>query len=879
MTRLKLSRATASVLGLMGVFLLALTVAATSLIWNARQTALTESAEGVKRFASSAVAALNRNLLGVDVLLASMDDLLGLSGLVADWVDAKTASRLMQVAAGPNLMVRHVALMNAQGLVLASSDANGAKLAFSLPAGFVNEVLAQPISALTVSAPMVSFASSERVLYLARAIKLADSSKVLAVAEMHASALTAIMIQGVDIGGLEVTLERSNGQLLAAVPALEHLLGQQLASALNQWPDSIAAQRIPARLTGVPALVVMRPILYRDMLITASIPIDAALQDWRLQRNFIVGSALLFALMILAAGGFATWYLERLAQARLASAQSKATLDQALESMVSGFVLLNAERQLVRWNRRFEELFPWLAGVIVPMLPFRRVLEVTAQYHLPGASPAEQQDWVEHRLTLQLNPRAPHEQTLPNGRFIQITERLTPDDGLVIVYHDVTELRLATAEVEQLAFYDALTNVPNRRLLMDRLQHALAASTRSGRCGALLFLDLDYFKTLNDTLGHDVGDLLLQQVAQRLTECIREEDTVARLGGDEFVIMLEDLAEQRPEAATLARRIGEKIQHRVNANYRLNTHTYHITSSIGAALFSGADQNAADLLRQADIAMYQVKSRGRNALCFFDPQMQAAISARTQLEDDLHAALLAGQFELYYQPQVELGRNVIGAEALIRWQHPLRGLVSPLDFIDIAEESELILLIGQWVLRTACEQLCAWQQDARYRELHLCVNVSARQFHQRDFAAQLITVLHQSGAKPQLLKLELTESLVLGNVDETIVKMTQLRAMGVRFSVDNFGTGRSSLAFLTSLPLDQIKIDQSFVHSIGIKANDDVIVQTIIGMGRNLGLEVIAEGVETLAQQEFLARHGCVLYQGFLFGKPTPLAEFELLLS
>ncbi|MDO8251692.1 MAG: EAL domain-containing protein, partial [Rhodoferax sp.] len=559
--------------------------------------------------------------------------------------------------------------------------------------------------------------------------------------------------------------------------------------------------------------------------------------------------------------------------------QSKAALDQALESMVSGFVLLNAENQVVSWNRRFVEFYPCLSDVMAPLLPFESMLEVTSVHRLPEANEAERQEWIKRRMALQLTAQGTHEQIISTGQVIQITERRTPDGGVVIVYQDLTELRQATAAIEQLAFYDPLTGLPNRRLLMDRLQHALAASARSERFGALLFLDLDHFKTLNDTLGHDVGDLLLQQVAQRLKASVREEDTVARLGGDEFVVMLEDLAGHSHEAATLARRIGEKILDRLNYPYQLAAHSYHNTPSVGAALFGGANLSAADLLKQADIAMYQVKSHGRNALCFFDPHMQAAITARAQLEEDLYAALAEGQFELYYQPQLKLDGSVMGAEVLIRWKHPLRGMVPPVEFIPVAEESELILPIGLWVLRTACRQLAAWQTNARGRELHLSVNVSARQFHQPAFVAEVAKVMRETGINPHLLKLELTESLVLDNVDDTIVKMTALKALGVRFSVDDFGTGQSSLAYLTHLPLDQLKIDQSFVRNIGIKNSDGVIVQTIIGMARNLGLEVIAEGVETLAQQEFLARHGCTLYQGYLYGKPTPLAEFEAMLA
>lgn len=879
MNRLRPSRVTALALALVGLLVAVVVLATAGLLWHTRQKALAESELEVVRFVSGAEAALNRNLLGVDVLLANMDDLLGLSGLVAEWIDVKAANRLMHRAALQNLSVRDVALIDAQGRILASSNTLGSDLELSLPSGFVEEVLGQPVSSLVFSAPVVSFISSERVLYMGRTIKLADSSRLLAVAEVPLPLLSSIMVQGADISGLEVTLERTNGQLLASAPTRDELLGKPLSPALEPQRETVHALLLAARLTGAPAMVITRPILYRDVLIAASIPIDSALAGWRTLRNFIVSAAIAFVLMLLAAGGFALWYLDRLTQARLAIVQSKTALDEALESMVSGFVLLNSEHRVLSWNRRFMELYPWTAGVMAPLVPFRKVLEAAAEHHLPGASEAQHQEWIQHRLSLQLNAQGTNEQQLPNGQIIQITEQRTPEGGLVIVYHDVTELRRATAEIEQLAFYDVLTTLPNRRLLMDRMQQAMTSSARSGRYGALLFLDLDHFKTLNDSLGHEVGDMLLRQVAQRLKTCVREGDTVARLGGDEFVVMLNDLSEHSHDAAALTRQIGDKILDRLNQPYQLAAHSYHSTPSIGATLFNATPQAPADLLKQADIAMYEVKTRGRNALCFFDPQMQAAISQRAQLEQDLHAALLGGQFELHYQPQVKLGGSIVGAEVLIRWRHPVRGLVLPSEFIVVAEESELILPIGQWVLRGACQQLAAWQGVARCQDLHLCVNVSARQFHQKNFVEQVVAVVRETGINPHLLKLELTESLVLDNVEETIHKMSTLKTLGLQFSVDDFGTGHSSLTYLTSLPLSQLKIDQSFVRNIGTQPSVGMIVQTIIGMTQNLGLEVIAEGVETRAQQEFLALNGCTLYQGYLFGRPTPLAEFEALLE
>jgi diguanylate cyclase (GGDEF)-like protein/PAS domain S-box-containing protein len=457
------------------------------------------------------------------------------------------------------------------------------------------------------------------------------------------------------------------------------------------------------------------------------------------------------------------------------------------------------------------------------------------------------------------------------------------EDGIVTNYVatlvDITQNKAAEEEIQRLAFYDPLTGLPNRRLLLDRLNLALVSSDRSGCLGALLFIDLDNFKTLNDTLGHDMGDLLLQRVAERLNSSVREGDTVARLGGDEFVVMLEGLSEQAIEAATQTKNIGEKILAVLNQPYQLAKHQYFSTPSIGAALFNSHEQATDELLKQADIAMYQAKTSGRNALCFFDPQMQASINARVALETDLRLAVTESQFMFYYQPQVYHNHRIIGAEVLIRWRHPHHGLVPPSDFIPLAEETGLILPIGQWVLETACAQLKIWEGSEHTRHLQLAVNVSARQFHQANFVEQVRQVLNRSAIEPDSLKLELTESLVLDNIDDTILKMNALREIGVCFSMDDFGTGYSSLAYLTQLPLDQLKIDQSFVRNIGMKPSDSMIVQTIIGMANNLDMEVIAEGVETEAQRAFLEQHGCPVCQGYLFSKPVPLAEFEQLLK
>ncbi|MFZ2407144.1 MAG: EAL domain-containing protein, partial [Methylobacter sp.] len=449
----------------------------------------------------------------------------------------------------------------------------------------------------------------------------------------------------------------------------------------------------------------------------------------------------------------------------------------------------------------------------------------------------------------------------------------------VASFTDLTNNKEAAAEIHRLAYYDPLTQLPNRRLLQERLGKALVVSSRSRRYGALLFIDLDNFKSLNDTLGHDMGDVLLTQVAIRLVGCVREGDTVARQGGDEFVVMLEELSQLPGEAAIQAEDVGKKILASLNQTYQLAGHEYHNTPSIGITLFNDHLETVDDLLKRADIAMYTAKATGRNTLRFFDPQMQAAVTARATLEADLHRALAENQFKLYFQLQASQDHRVIGAEVLLRWEHPERGLILPVEFIPLAEETKLILPIGLWVLDAACAQLKSWEAVPQIRHLQLAVNISAHQFHQACFVEQVCTVLEKHAIRPDRLKLELTESLVLDNIDDTIIKMQELKKIGVHFSMDDFGTGYSSLAYLTQLPLDQLKIDRSFVHNIGLKPTDAVIVQTIIGMANNLGMDVIAEGVETEEQRAFLELNGCPAIQGYLFGRPVPLDEFEHLLG
>ena len=451
------------------------------------------------------------------------------------------------------------------------------------------------------------------------------------------------------------------------------------------------------------------------------------------------------------------------------------------------------------------------------------------------------------------------------------------DDSSAVVHCvctmlDISQRRLREAEVAQLAFYDPLTGLANRRLMKDRLHQALAISARTEREGALMFIDLDRFKSINDTLGHDKGDMLLQQVAQRLSGCVREGDTVARPGGDEFVVMLAaDLSKAAEEAAVQARVVGEKILTALNQPYDIAGDEYHGSASIGVALFGNQRIPMDELLKRADQAMYQAKAAGRNTLRFFDSAIQQSLQMRSTLEAELHQALQHGDFVLHYQPGFDRAGRLLGAEALVRWQHPRRGLMLPDDFINIAEETGLIISLGRWVLEAACTQLAAWSAEPEMARLFLSVNISARQLHDKRFVRNVLEAVERSGADPTRLKLELTESMMLDDVGDTIAKLKALKVHGVGFSLDDFGTGYASLTYLKRLPLDQLKIDRSFVQDMLTSPRDAAIARTVVELGRSLGLTVIAEGVETWAQRDLLAEYGCHVFQGNLFGPPAPM--------
>jgi diguanylate cyclase (GGDEF)-like protein/PAS domain S-box-containing protein len=543
-------------------------------------------------------------------------------------------------------------------------------------------------------------------------------------------------------------------------------------------------------------------------------------------------------------------------------------------SPVASSIATIEDGRLIEANYNFERDFGWTQADLIGKTSLEVGLWPDPAMRAAWADVLRQTGRVIEYETVWLHKNGERRNVSISGEIIDIDGQ-----SCIMAYStDITQRKEAQEQIQNLAFYDPLTQLPNRRLLMNRLKQAMASSMRHQHQAALLFIDLDNFKTLNDSYGHDRGDMLLQQVAQRLVACIREGDTVARLGGDEFVLMLENLSSSALEASLQAKTVGETVLHTLNLDYQLANNLHHSTPSIGVTLFGGVQESIEEPLKRADLAMYQAKAAGRNTIRFFDPQMQAVVAARTSLELGLREALAQGQLVLHYQAQVTSDGAVLGAEALVRWCHPERGLVSPAEFIPLAEETGLILPLGNWVLQTACAQLAEWAHSPDTADLSISVNVSVRQFHQTDFVQHVVDALARNGANAIRLKLELTESLLVTHMEDVIAKMSTLQALGVRFALDDFGTGYSSLVYLKRLPLDQLKIDQGFVRDILIDANDAAIAKMVIVLADSLGLTVIAEGVETQAQMDALMAQGCRAFQGYLFSRPVPVGDFEVYL-
>jgi len=584
--------------------------------------------------------------------------------------------------------------------------------------------------------------------------------------------------------------------------------------------------------------------------------------------------ALLGAVLSLLVGGLA-WVLgtarERAVALALRMTQTLRSTRDDLESTLNAIPDLLFELGLDGRIHHFRSARSDLLAATPGMFLNRLLQDVVPPEAAPGCKAALQAAHhtgysAGHQFSLELGKKT-HWFELSIAR----KEGDAPDQEprFIALSRDITERKQSEARTHQLAYFDTLTGLPNRRMLLDRLENALAWARKSGQVGAVLFIDLDNFKQINDARGHSLGDGLLLQVAQRLGQLLRPGDTLARLGGDEFVLLLNEIAPDVESAGRLALLAGEQVRAALEAPYSVDAHAYSSTASIGITLFPKRREEVEDLLREADTAMYRAKDLGRNRISFYEEAMQADVQERLALEQDLKKAMGAGELAAYLQPQVAPDGTVLGGELLMRWSHPVRGNVPPSRFIPVAESSGLILRMGDWMLQQACEALA--QMQSAQRLVSLSVNVSQRQFRQDDFVARVRAMLELTGAPAEHLILEVTESLLIEDLENTIARMTELVRMGVRFSIDDFGTGYSSLAYLKRLPLYELKIDRSFVQDTPDDPNDTAIVQSILSMAGHLGLRVVAEGVETRAQADFLTASRCDCLQGYLFGRPEPL--------
>ncbi|WP_229423124.1 putative bifunctional diguanylate cyclase/phosphodiesterase [Telluria aromaticivorans] len=534
-----------------------------------------------------------------------------------------------------------------------------------------------------------------------------------------------------------------------------------------------------------------------------------------------------------------------------------------LQRARDAIVAMDMNSRISYWNSGAERLYGWSATEARGKKFSELLCENLPAYHAAYETTLATGEWSGELSHMRRDGACIETDT--RWTLLGADATLGAQQKILVISTDISERKHNEAKIYRLAFFDALTDLPNRASLLDHLRRALLGSARTRKCGALMFCDLDKFKYLNDSQGHAAGDMLLQAVARRLEHCVREADMVARLGGDEFVILIQPVEDTREGAAAQAETVAAKVVAAMAAPFQLAEMMYSVSVSVGVATMCGTVDTVESTLRQADAAMYQAKACGRNTYRFHDPAIQAAWSARAELENGMRRALRDSEFVLHYQPQLDRSSRVIGAEALLRWRLPDGRLLYPAEFIHAAEESGMIIEIGRWVLRTACTELARWQRFPDTAGLTLSVNVSAGQFTEPDFVPMLAEIFEQTGVQPSSLKLELTESLVVSDFTQTALTMGMLKQRGISFSLDDFGTGYSSLAYLRKLPLDQLKIDQSFMRDVLTDQNDASIVRSIIALGDSLGLQVIAEGVETPGQRQFLSDAGCFMYQGFLY--------------
>ena len=822
--------------------------------------------------------------IGLDVIVARLVELGSTSATGPNApIESAPLRRVIAETIARTPLIDNAAVVFADGSVISVWPQHFLPKVTAAERETLEQGLATGTMPLYISAPIQDSDYEQWIFYVGRAFKTASGAYGgMALVGISVDRLSAVYRRlGSTLAPQStITLLRDDFTLMTRWPNPSGLVGQQLLTGTTQQVIKemnlkhaviYSGDPRPAEPTSsIPRLAAVRALEWFPLIVNLTIPQESMLVNWGNASRLIIGisAGCIAALLI------AMYFLMRNARLRALSDEAQRIAAVAFDTM-DGVMIMDADQVILRANPAFTRITGYSAAEAIGHRP----------PELLGSDRHDSAffDLINEALISRRRWQGEIWNRHKNGTIypVRISISAVSDANGVVTHYvstfvDDTPAKQAAEQIEHLASFDTLTQLPNRRLLREQLQHALAVSARTHRFGALLLIDLDNFRTLNDTLGHEAGDLLLQQVALRFAGCMLKDGTLARIGGDEFVLLIEDLSDDLSEAAVLAESAANRIQASLAEHFVIAGASCTTSPSIGIVLLSGHRADTTDeLLKQAEIAMYQAKSAGRNTLRFFDSQMQEIVAKRAFMESLLRTAVDLRQFELHFQPQVDRARRVVGAEALLRLRHPTQGLIMPGEFIVVAEDTGLIIPIGEWVLNQACDQLARWAASPVTAELTLAINVSALQFHRTDFAQQVFAALERSGASPQKLKIEPTESVLLDDTDKTITTMTLLRERGVRFSLDDFGTGYSSLAYLQKLPIDQLKIDKSFVQNLPDDENSGKIARAIIALCNSLGLSVIAEGVETRAQLQFLEDSGCEYFQGYLFGAAAPIDEFE----
>lgn len=859
------------------IILLVLVAGAAMLVERGERAALLAAQASLERSAQAVENALNRQLLQVHGALASLPTLFAAAN--ASPRSAAVASQLLRGLNFQTLAYRDLLLVDTNGTILASARARAAGRALPIDVSLLDR---DPTGLV---GPVRNHVSGDWVIYVTRTVP--DWPGVIPIAEVPLRTLMELLAETGIQPNVRMYLERPDGRLIAALPHDEVLTGQVRPSPLGTSSPNGKAQLVPGAGRTGEQLVVGRVSLYGDIRIVMAADLGVLLADWYRDRDRTLTAVAIGALLICA---FAIALLVALAQRERSLAErarAANVLVNAIDAMSDGFAMWDENDRLVTCNQRYRDLYAVSNDIITPGVSFEEVVRHGAERGLYMSAGRDIDSVVAETVAWHRQAEGSIERLLPDGRWVLMKERRTADGGIVAIRTDITTLKTTLAELAEanaraneaagearrqnaalieretqirfLAHHDDLTGLPNRILFRDRIEEALRLAGERDVPLALLYLDLDRFKDVNDTLGHPVGDALLRAVAKRLDACVRDTARVARLGGDEFAVIC--VASEQPQQAEL---LSARIIESLSEPYSVLGHTISISASIGIAVAGSAD--ADDLMKQADLALYQAKAKGRSAFCVFDPEMDERLRARMELEADLRRALAAKQFELDYQPIYEVvSGRLCGFEALLRWRHPERGTVSPVAFIPLAEEIRLIVDIDAWVLRQACADLARLPPS-----LKVAVNLSPIEFAIGNIVGTVGEALRDAHIEAGRLELEITETALFAHDQRNLDALRRLRALGARIVLDDFGTGYSSLSHLHQFPLDKIKIDRSFVRDMTVRADSAAIVEAIAALALRLGMTTTAEGIETAQQLEAARRAGCTEAQGYLVGRPMP---------